>query len=56
MHNHNTINLKGLSLYVGWSLIGSIVVGIIAAMSISTGIDINLSADIAKTSENMLDG
>lgn len=55
MQNQNTINLQRLSRYVGWSLIGSIIVGVIAAMTISSGIDINLSADIAKTSENMLD-
>jgi hypothetical protein len=54
MQNHNTISLQGLSRYVGWSIIGSIVVGVIAAISISSGIDINLSADITKTSENML--
>jgi len=54
MQNHNTINLQRLSRYVGWSLVGSIVVGIAVAMTISSGIDINLSADIAKTSENML--
>lgn len=55
MQNQNTINLQRLSRYVGWSLIGSIIVGVIAAMTLSSGIDINLSADIAKTSENMLD-
>jgi hypothetical protein len=54
MQTHNTINLQSLGRYVGWSLIGSIVIGIIAAMTISSGIDINLSADIVKTSENML--
>ena len=54
MQNQNTINLQRLSRYVGWSLIGSIAVGIVAAMSISSGIDINLSADITKTAENML--
>ncbi|MFQ3247568.1 MAG: hypothetical protein ACI9SP_004227 [Arenicella sp.] len=55
MQNNKPINLQRLSRYVGWSLIGSIIVGVVAAMTISSGIDINLSADIAKTSENMLD-
>lgn len=45
---------KNLSHYIGWSLIASIVIGILASMTISSGIDINLSADIAKTAENML--
>jgi hypothetical protein len=54
MQNQTSYNLHSLSRYVGWSLIGSIIVGIIAAMTVSSGIDINLSADIAKTAENML--
>lgn len=43
-----------LSRYVGWSLIASIAIGVLASIFVSAGIDINLSADIAKTAENML--
>lgn len=53
--NHNELdNNKKLSHYVGWSLIVLIATGILASMTISSGIDINLSADITKTAENML--
>ena len=54
MNHFELDQTKNLSHYIGWSLIASIVVGILASMTISSGIDINLSADIAKTAENML--
>jgi len=46
---------QNLSRYIGWSLIASIAIGILASVFISSGIDINLSADITKTAENMFD-
>ncbi len=53
--NHYELDQNNkLSHYIGWSLIASIVIGILASMTISSGIDINLSADITKTAENML--
>ncbi len=54
MQNSNVIQIQRLSQYVGWSLIATIIIGIIAATTISSGIDVNLSADITKTAENML--
>lgn len=45
---------KNLSRTIGWSFIASIAVGVLASIFVSSGIDINLSADIAKTAENML--
>jgi len=54
MQNSNPIQIQRLSQYVGWSLIATIIIGIIATMTISSGIDVNLSADISKTAENML--
>lgn len=41
--------------YAGWALLGTIIIGIFAAFFISQGIDINMSADVAATAENMLD-
>ena len=54
MQNENNLDLQGLSRTLGWSLIAVIVIGIAASMTVSSGIDINLSANITKTSENML--
>ncbi len=54
MNNFELDQTENLSRNIGWSLIASIVIGILASMTISSGIDINLSADIAKTAENML--
>lgn len=54
MADHSALDLQQISKYVGWSLITIIAIGIVSAMSISSGIDINLSADISKTAENML--
>ena len=44
-----------LARIVGWSLLGSIVVGISAATFVVQGIDINLTADVEATARNMLD-
>lgn len=54
MTHQETLNLHKLSRLVGWSLIASIVVGIGSAIFIASGIDINLSADIVGTAQNML--
>lgn len=40
---------------VGIALLASIIIGIIAAMTVSAGIDINLSADVEATARAMLD-
>lgn len=54
MQNGITNNERSLSRCVGWSLIATIATGILISIFISAGIDVNLSADIAKTAENML--
>ncbi len=54
MTNHQLLDLQQLSRYVGWALISTIVIGILSALFISSGININLSADVAATAENML--
>ena len=50
----NTINIERLSKQVGWSLLATVFIGMAAAMLISSGIDVNMSADIKTTAENML--
>jgi len=40
---------------VGWALLASIVFGTLGAIVIAKGIDVNMSADIAGTAENMLE-
>ena len=44
-----------LARVVGWSLLGSIIIGIASALFLVDGIDINLSADVVATAENMLE-
>ncbi|GGZ97918.1 hypothetical protein GCM10008090_02800 [Arenicella chitinivorans] len=51
---HQAFNSQQLSHQIGWSLILLIVLGIASALFITPGIDVNLSADIAGTAENML--
>ena len=46
---------SGLARIVGWTLIASIVIGVLASIFIRHGIDINLNADPALTAANMLD-
>lgn len=41
--------------YAGWALLGTIIIEIFAAIFISQGININMSADVAATAENMMD-
>ncbi len=54
MGPHEPAYLKQLSHFVGWSLLATIVMGIASAMTLSADININLSADIVQTSQNML--
>ena len=44
-----------LARSVGWALLLSIIIGILSAVFIAKGIDINLSADVLATAENMLE-
>ena len=50
-----TLDPKSLAHVVGWSLLGTIGVGIIGALTVGQGIDINLSADVVATARNMLE-
>ncbi|MBL4674366.1 MAG: DUF4386 domain-containing protein [Arenicella sp.] len=55
MQNTENLMPETLAKYIGWSMLISIFIGIVAAFLVARGIDINLSADIKATSENMLD-
>ena len=43
-----------IARWVGWSMIATIIVGATTAMALASGININLSADVAATAEAML--
>ncbi len=45
---------QSVARLTGFALLGSIVIGILTSIFVSKGIDINLSADVAGTAENML--
>jgi len=55
MHETEYGDHRQLSRYVGWSLIGTIIIGIAASLFIAKGIDVNLTADVVATAENMLE-
>lgn len=55
MQTSNQATQVRLARIVGWSLLGSIVIGISAATFVVQGIDINLTADVEATARNMLD-
>lgn len=46
--------MQRLARGVGAAMLGTIVIGIIATFTVAQGININLSADVVKTAENML--
>lgn len=48
------LDMQGVARCVGWALLATIGFGILGAVFIAQGIDINMSADIAATAENML--
>lgn len=48
------LNPQSLARTVGWSLLATVIIGVITALYVVPGIDINLSADVAATAENML--
>lgn len=51
----NQPNPQTLARITGFALLASIVVGILSSVFIAKGIDINLSADVLATAENMLE-
>ena len=55
MQLSDNINSVQLARYTGWSLIASIVLGILVSVFFLSGIDINLNADVEGTARNMLD-
>ena len=55
MQSSDIINLQSIARYTGLSLLASIIIGILATVLIAHGIDINVSADVLATAENMLD-
>ena len=46
---------KKIAQHVGWAMLFSLVIGILSALFVVQGIDINLSADIKATAANMLE-
>lgn len=46
--------VRALARIVGLSLLGTILVGILSALTVGQGIEINLSADVVATAQNML--
>lgn len=48
-------NLQKTARIVGGSLLGTIFIGILSALFVVEGIDINLSADVIATAQNMLE-
>lgn len=55
MQTPEDLNPQFIARCVGWTLLSTIAFGILAAIFISYGININLSADIVGTAENMLE-
>lgn len=49
------LDSRSLARLVGWSLLATIFVGMVAALTIAQDIDINLSADVVATAQNMLE-
>ncbi|QJB70092.1 DUF4386 domain-containing protein [Parasphingorhabdus halotolerans] len=49
------LKLETIAHIVGWSLLGTILVGVLGALTVGQGIDINLSADVIVTAQNMLE-
>lgn len=49
------LNTQGVARTVGWALLASIGFGVLGAIFVFQGIDINMSADVAGTAENMLE-
>ena len=48
------VNINRTARITGWSMIAVLAIGMASSFLISHGIDINLSADVIGTSENML--
>jgi hypothetical protein len=55
MQSMESLNPQRLGRWVGWSMLAALVIGFSAAFTIAKGIDINLSADVKATAQNMLE-
>jgi len=55
MQIEQNIDHQRIARIAGWSIFGTIIVGICTSIFVSNGIDVNLTADIAGTAENMLE-
>ncbi|QLC26129.1 DUF4386 domain-containing protein [Parasphingopyxis algicola] len=55
MESTETLYPGTIGRLVGWSLIGTIIVGIVAARFVAPDININLSADVTAVAESMLE-
>ena len=55
MQSIDKLDQQTLARYVGLTLLGSIIIGILTVVFVVNGIDINLSADVIATAENMLE-
>lgn len=54
MLTSEAVNSQHFARYAGAALLGTIIVGILSASFIAHGIDVNMTADVAGTAENML--
>jgi len=54
MHATENLDPQTLARWVGWSLLGTILIGIVSTLFVVQDIDINLTADVVATAENML--
>lgn len=55
MQSVKSLNPQTLGRWVGWSMLATLVIGFSSAFLVADGIDINLSADVEATAQNMLE-
>lgn len=55
MHSPEALSPQTLARSVGWTLIGTIIIGVLTALYVVQGIDINLSANVSAVAEAMQD-
>lgn len=53
--NHSTHGLQSIAKSTGLTILASIGIGLIGAITVAQGIDINLTADVESTAANMLE-
>lgn len=55
MQSIESFNPQTLGRWVGWSILATLIIGFSSAFLIADGIDINLTADVKATAQNMLE-